>query len=171
MGYSAKAVANYFLTKYGNHGITPLKIQKLVYIAHGWNYVFGKSDLINDELAEAWPYGPVFPSIYNEFKYLGGMPIVNLAREFDFEQLEKGNMVSYEPQIPESDKRTRNLLDVIWKIYGKFTGSQLSEICHQNGSPWYKTRKEQPAIRNAHIPNEVIKKHYNELYKENRNSD
>ena len=38
MGYSAKAVANYFLSKYGRKkGITPLKIQKLVYIAHGWH--------------------------------------------------------------------------------------------------------------------------------------
>ena len=170
MGYSAKAVANYFISKYGKHGITPLKIQKLVYIAHGWNYAFSDDPLINDEKAEAWPYGPVFPSIYQEFKYRGNMPIIDLATELDFERLEDGHVTPYTPQIPDSDLKTCKLLDGIWKIYGKYTGSQLSEICHKVDSPWYKTRKAKPELRNAHIRNSVIREHYVQLYQENNNN-
>ena len=81
MGYSAFAVANYFLRLGRDSGeeITPLKIQKLVYIAHGYHLAFTASDnspnglpLVDDEFAEAWQYGPVFPSLYHHFKRFGG---------------------------------------------------------------------------------------------------
>ena len=166
MGYSAKAVANYFLSNFGKHGITPMKIQKLVYISHGWNYAFSDDDLINDERPEAWPYGPVFPSLYIEFRYRGKLPIIKLARELDFEKLERGDVVSYEPKIRQADGKTQNLLDEIWNSYGVYSGTQLSEVCHKKGSPWHRTRQEQPGIRNAHIPNPIIKEHYRKLYKE-----
>ena len=170
VGYSAKAVANYFLASFGEHGITPLKIQKLVYLAHGWNYAFRDDDLVNDEVAEAWPYGPVFPSLYSEFKYRGNLPIINLATELELESLESGNVNSYTPEIPASDVAIRQLLDEIWRIYGGYSGSQLSEICHRPGSPWQVIRAKHPGLRNAHIPNDVIKDHYRKLYEENSNN-
>lgn len=63
VGYSAKAVANYFLAQYGKHGLNPLKLQKLVYIAHGWNLAVRNQPLVDNELPEAWEYGPVFASL------------------------------------------------------------------------------------------------------------
>ena len=85
MGYSAKAVANYFLAKYGKHGITPLKMQKLVYLSHGWYLAFYDEPLVDDEYAEAWRYGPVFDSLYHEFKHRGRLPITNPARDIDLD--------------------------------------------------------------------------------------
>ncbi len=63
MGYSAQAVANCFLdlANKENKEITPLKIQKLVYIAHGWFLAVTDKPLVDDEFVEAWQYGPVFP--------------------------------------------------------------------------------------------------------------
>ena len=164
MGYPAKAVANYFLSKYGKHGITPLKIQKLVYIAHGWHMAFrGHEDpLVGDEYAEAWQYGPVFPSLYHEFKHRGRLPIIDLATDSDFDFNEK------KPKIPKSDETTRNLLDRIWNVYGDYTGIELSELCHQDDSPWDKTRQESGGKENADISDQDIANHYKKLLKRNR---
>ena len=80
MGYSAKAPANYFIGKYGRFKISPLKLQKLVYISHGWHLAIFDRELVDDEYAEAWQYGPVFPSLYHEFTEFGANPMANLER-------------------------------------------------------------------------------------------
>ena len=164
MGYSAKAVANYFLTKYGKHGITPLKIQKLVYIAHGWHMAFHghENPLIDDEYAEAWQYGPVFASLYHEFKHRGRLPIIDLATELD------DDLNETKPGIPKSDKETRNLMDRIWEVYGDYSGFQLSEMCHRPGSPWDEAREASNGRKNAHIDDEIIERHYKEKLERNR---
>ncbi|MCB0375635.1 MAG: DUF4065 domain-containing protein, partial [Sinomicrobium sp.] len=73
--YNPVIVANYFLSKYGvDYHITPMKLVKLVYIAHGWHLGITDNALI-DENPEAWKYGPVIPRIYHEFKKFGKNPI------------------------------------------------------------------------------------------------
>ena len=167
MGYSAKAVGNFFLDRYRGHGITPLKLQKLVYLAHGWNFVFRPdAPLVKDEHAEAWQYGPVFPSLYYEFRHLGRQPIDRPATELQLDPRDLETVLTTVPRIPETDKVIRNFLDGIWGIYGRFSGVQLSELCHRPGSPWHKTKTQNQALRNAHIDNKLIRDHYDELYKE-----
>lgn len=81
MGYTAKAVANHLLD-FGltrKNEIPPLKMQKLVYISHGWHLALSDGKpLVSDEYVEAWPYGPVFPSVYHEFKHYGASPHTRL---------------------------------------------------------------------------------------------
>ena len=159
MGYSAKAVANYFLSKYGKNGITPLKIQKLVYLAHGWHLAYFEEPLVDDEYAEAWQYGPVFASLYHEFKYRGRSPIAKLATELDFETLEIST-----PKIAKSDKQVRKLLDRIWEVHGKYSGGQLSRMTHKKGSPWEQTRgKEGGNKKNSNIDDGLIMEYYQKL--------
>ncbi len=162
MGYSAKAVANYFLTKYRKHGITPLKIQKLVYLAHGWNFAYNDDPLIEDEYAEAWQYGPVFPSLYHEFKHRGRLPIIEPATEINVENLfsEDTNIKFEIPEIPNTDTKTRKFLDKIWEVYGNWSGSQLSELTHRDGTPWKETIQEHGAKTNANIDDKKIYKFY-----------
>ena len=163
MGYSAKAIANYFLSEYGKHGITPLKMQKLVYLAHGWHLAFHDEALIDDEYAEAWQYGPVFSSLYHEFKHRGRGPIIDPATEVDFEDFKETI-----PKVRRSDERTSRLLDEVWKVYGERSGLELSRITHRPGSPWEETWKKTEGRKNVNINDEVIKKYYKKLGEENR---
>ena len=154
MGYSAKAIANHFLSRFGKHGITPLKIQKLVYLAHGWHLAFYDAPLIDDEYAEAWQYGPIFASLYHEFKYFGQDPVMTLAEEIDLD------LVKSTPRIQKHDTRTRTLLDQVWDAYGKYNGIQLSGMCHEPDSPWARAREKSGNRMNANIDDEEIKQHY-----------
>ena len=169
MGYSAKAVANYFLSKHRKSGITPLKIQKLVYIAHGWYMAFYEDPLIDNEFAEAWEYGPVFPSLYHEFKHRGKLAINALATDVKLD-VSNSKLTKTTPRIEESNKQTRELLDRIWEVYGKLTGIQLSNMCHQPGSPWHNTRHdpERKNAINADIDDHEIREHYRKLLTVNR---
>jgi len=74
---SALAVANYFIKKGidTKKSVSPMKLQKLVYFAHGWRLALYNSPLI-DEAIQAWQYGPVIPGIYHEFKHYGNRDIL-----------------------------------------------------------------------------------------------
>lgn len=118
------AAANYFLAR-GREDrvpIDPLKLQKLVYFAHGWHLTVTGEPLI-DEYVEAWPYGPVIPTIYHTFKHFGNSPITELA--------EIGGVAP----MP-SDLNTLSVLDKVWEKYGRHSGIQLSNLSHAIGSPW-----------------------------------
>lgn len=174
MGYSAHAVANYFLglAKDSGQEITPLKIQKLVYIAHGYHLAFtarneGKARLlVDDEFAEAWEFGPVFPSLYYCFKHFGGDPITSPAREIKFTIVAGETHRNLDiPQIKDDDEFACALLDKIWEVYGSYTGYQLSSITHKDGSPWDKARKRGKGVKNAHIKTKDKKEYYSKLLK------
>lgn len=115
MAYGAKAIANRFLeiAKKEHVGITPMKLQKLIYFAHGWNYGLYDEPLIADPI-QAWRFGPVIPSIYHEFKHVGSGTISDRATDFDLEEFEL-----VEPTIPDDDTRTLRLIDRVWKTYGR----------------------------------------------------
>lgn len=166
MGYSAKAIANAFLdvADANEKKLSPLKLQKLVYIAHGWNLAINGSSLVEDEFAEAWQYGPVFPSLYHEFKEFGKSPVGRKACEFKVDEDFDFNVI--EPVVPRDDNQTWELIDRIWEIYGKYSGLTLSDVTHQDNTPWSHVWEKSGGRRNADIPNEIIKEHYEQLAKE-----
>jgi uncharacterized phage-associated protein len=127
MAYDAKVVANYFLelAEQDQVPIGPLKLQKLVYLAHGWHLAFFGKPLIKNEV-EAWRYGPVVPSLYREFKEFGGSTITRRARGWDTDAL-------------KADADARRLIDTVWSKYGKLSAAQLSTLTHEPGSAWYMT--------------------------------
>lgn len=55
--YPAIAIANYFLKLGKERGIAinPMKLNKLVYLAHGWHLALYDLSLI-DEMVEAWTF-------------------------------------------------------------------------------------------------------------------
>ena len=157
MGYTAKAIANYFLEKHGEAKISPLKLQKLVYISHGWHLGLFDEPLVDDEYAEAWQYGPVFPSLYYEFKEFGSDPVDRLAKDYS-----GPNFDSVMPKIKSVDTLVPELLSKVWEGYGHLTAIQLSALTHAQGTPWYKTWHGKPGWRNLHISNDEIKAYYKE---------
>lgn len=153
MAYDSKSIANYFLTLANSHGepLSPMKLQKLIYYAHGWYAGYTGQPLINESI-EAWQYGPVIPSIYHEFKPFGSGIISCKARRFDgyaFSDVE-------EP----SDISLRQFLDNIWRSYGQFTATKLSEMTHAIDSPWHQTWTTSNGMRSVDIPFETIASHF-----------
>lgn len=134
--YDARAVANFFIEKGIEDGISiePIKLQKLVFFAHGWHLATLKEPLINESI-EAWEYGPVIPILFNDFKIFGSNPINNKVRILFGEQ-------SFTPQIHKHDKQTQNFLNQFWEMYGNYSGVYLSNLTHINGSPWAQVHDE-----------------------------
>ena len=167
MGYSAKAIANYFLTRARDEGttITPLKIQKLVYLAHGWYLGFTSDPLVDDEYAEAWPFGPVFPSLYHEFKEYGSGSIKELATDLVYQPTRRNQerIVVDTPEVSQNDEESIDCLRNVWEKYGPLTGGQLSTITHKKGSPWTSIRSKSNPRRNQQIPDETIEKYYKNI--------
>jgi len=76
MPHSSLAIANEFLRRAReiDRSLTQMKLQKLVYIAHGWCLAFSKSPLIEDRI-EAWEFGPVIRRLYDATSRYGRSPV------------------------------------------------------------------------------------------------
>ena len=63
INYHAQQIADYFLFKaeqQGQERLSHMKLQKLLYYAHGLHLAVGRGPLF-PEIIEAWTYGPVVP--------------------------------------------------------------------------------------------------------------
>ena len=165
--YRPNLIANYFIKKSldtGN-GLTPMQLLKLVYIAHGWYLAIADKDLI-DEGVQAWKYGPVIPSVYHKFKLYGNSEINSLVSVdvpgWSDDPYGEGIPVNNLSNIAESDKK---FLDKIFEVYGKYSGVQLSNLTHQEDTPWDIIWNKEGGMydRQKLIPNDLIKEHYKKL--------
>lgn len=151
--YSPKSIANYFLglAKSSGQEISSMKLQKLVYYAHGWYAGYTGQPLIN-EAVEAWEYGLVIPTLFHEFKQFGAGPIAGKATNFDGIELREVS--------PPEDIALRKFLDNVWSSYGQFTGMRLSEMTHAPDGPWDQTWNAAAGIRGTDIPFDNIAIHF-----------
>src|SRR5687768_9300066 len=80
--YNATSIANFFIQKGIEAGnpIDQMKVQKLVYFAHGWYLAITNQPLINEAI-EAWRFGPVIPSLYHSLKHSGNQAITHTIDE------------------------------------------------------------------------------------------
>jgi len=146
------AIANYFIKRSMADGteLTPMKLVKLVYIAHGW-YLALKGEPLLPEAIEAWKYGPVVSKVYHTFKKYGRDCITSLEYQ--------GNNI---PDVTDSE--TTTFLDKIWDVYKKYTGLQLSTLTHQPNTPWDIAWNSENGCnaKSVIIRNELIEAHYKE---------
>jgi uncharacterized phage-associated protein len=151
--YDSKAVANYFLNLAERDGKTldSMKLQKLVYFAHGWYLAVNGQPLI-DDIVEAWQYGPVIPTLYHEFKEFGGGAITRMAKTV----VVSGSKIRV--SVPELDPRMdTDLLNKVWETYGDMSGFQLSNLTHAPGTPWEQIWTINEGRKNVDIPDDLIK--------------
>ena len=82
---TALNVANNFLERSFEEkvNISPMKLQKLVYILYK-EYLKETGYKLFSEKFEAWKYGPVLPNLYNEFKNFKANPITSYALNSNF---------------------------------------------------------------------------------------
>lgn len=114
--YSPITIAHYFTTK---EPCDHLKLQKLLYFAHGFYLANYNKPLLND-FFQAWPYGPVISSLYHDFKKFNKQPITS-------------SQIHPKEEITPGDKQ---FLDQVWDLYGHADGALLSRITHEKNSPW-----------------------------------
>lgn len=153
------AVANYFLdlASESKKTLDQMKLQKLVYFAHGWHLATNGSPLIN-ECVEAWEYGPVVPSIYHAFKQFGSGQITEKASRLEFIDPDSACFQFITPAIDEP--RAKRLLKQIWETYGEFSAVQLSNMTHEADSPWSKTYATAHGRKGVDIPDSMIKEYF-----------
>ena len=160
MELRAKTVANLFLSEARaskergerNPPVTPMSIQKLVYIAHGYNLGATGRPLIAEKVF-AWDWGPVIPDLYHAFKRFGNG------------EIEADAIV--EPEVVDAD--TAYLVSTVWDVYRRFTASQLSKMTHAPGTPWSKTVDgKSPIPFDLPIENQVIEEYYAAIVKRGR---
>lgn len=145
-------VANYFIKKSNSDeesSITPLKLQKLCYYAQAWSLVWDNKELFKEEF-EAWVHGPANYDLFKKYQQSTRNSIIEKV-DNDFDE-----GIFNEEQI--------ETLDVIWNEYGKYTGTYLEQLTHQE-EPWKTTRgKLEPGMGcNRVIPKDLIKEFYLKL--------
>jgi uncharacterized phage-associated protein len=156
--YSPKAIANAFLQKAFNDKklFGHLKLQKLVYLAHGYYLTLSKGTPLVDEPFEAWDYGPVCRSLYLEFREFGRERITRLASEFDWDI-----GVEVPAAAPADDQSVSKVIDFVYRNYADKSPFELSELTHKSDWAWDRTRKaDKFGLKNKDIENEWIKEDF-----------
>ncbi len=167
MPYSPDAIANFFIRGCDPHefGLTPMKIQKLVYFAHGWHLAVRDSPLISEGV-QAWQFGPVIVSLYHSLKEHGDTPVTSPILVSEFVPNSKPLQIIWVERtldvLPDQKEFTESLLQRIWDIYGQNDAIQLSKMTHEEGSPWDQIRDQFPEILPNHvrIPNDLIRDYF-----------
>jgi uncharacterized phage-associated protein len=149
--HDPKAIANEFLRRRADDTWPQqLLIQKLTYIAHGWNLAINGQPLVS-ESPQAWDNGPVFRSIWDHIKEYG-------YRGNHCTLTDPVSKVELRAELEPSEK---SIIDHVWAKYGERSSKELSDMTHQPNTPWYKAYFGK--YRNASLENEDIRQHYIQL--------
>ena len=166
MNINASIASNFFLKKGWKEKIpiSVMKLIKLVYIGHGWSLAVLDQDLLDGEEVEAWPHGPVIPSLYHEFKRFGKDPIpidelaISLVEDGYNEFTDEAIFLEKMDLDKEVRKDVTMVLDTVWKSYRNYSAWGLSRKTHQEGAPWQQANQK-------FIDNDLIKKYYTDFLK------
>ncbi|MBC5775734.1 DUF4065 domain-containing protein [Pontibacter sp. KCTC 32443] len=129
--YNINTICDYVILRLKSEGedfLTNLRLQKLLYYVQAWHLAFNKEKLFEGDF-QAWIHGPVNREIYDRFKDSKGLySEIHLADLLD------------ENCFQNIDEESRKHVDVILENYGKFSGTQLEYMTHQE-EPWIDARK------------------------------
>ena len=123
--YTAAHIANYILRYFhvNKKEITHLKLQKLLYIAYGWNLVLNKEHpRLFDESIQAWKLGPVIPSVYYYYKNKKLLPHVSTTKSI----ISRLTSKIYLPQLAMRIKEWICGVCITWFRKNWFTGCSIT---------------------------------------------
>jgi len=158
--YSVLAVANEFLNL-GSRDlipVSPMKIQKLLYMAHAYHLCKHNRPLVNEEF-EVWKFGPVLPGLYHKCKHFDQTEIKGFLvyADHDFGKAEP-------ERVPKDDVDAIESINAIWDQFGKYDPMVLSKWTHVRNGPWDQSRG-----KTNIIPNDLIKRYFDSRVRKNRN--
>lgn len=141
---STLAIANFFIRKSlkEKKPITQIKLQKLIYFAHGFYLALKEEPLVSEKI-EAWQFGPVIPSVYHKFKKWSNNPIDEVLIE------NSENLIINQEDI--------DFLDLVWHKFSNYSAAQLVELSHENEGPWYRAIEKSKALVGFIVPNIIIR--------------
>lgn len=151
MSYNASVIAYAFVKKGIEEGspVTQMKLQKLVFFAHGIHLAQYGEPLI-DEKFQAWKFGPVVRDIYTSYRFYGSEPISDTLWIFRSDILDK--------ELDELSTKVKDTVSTTWNTLKSFNASQLSNWTHKVGSPWQKVYVE--GEKDIDIPNAEIQEYF-----------
>ena len=147
--HDPRAIANEFLKLEGSP-MNQMRLQKLVYIANGWNLAINGEPL-TDARVEAWDGGPVYRVIWNHIRDLG----YNVKGRFFGP---RGSSDRFKAELSDEEK---SVIQHVWKRYGDYSGLDLSKMTHQEGTPWSNAYFGKG--RNAALNENDVRQHFVEL--------
>lgn len=124
MAYNALDIANkviHNLTKNTDAGevVSNLKLQKMLYYVQGFHLAYFAKPLFDEDI-EAWMYGPVVPSVYDQYKANGNKGLESV-----------GDVVQLSPE-------EESLFNEVLSVYGEFSAIGLMNMTHAE-MPWKST--------------------------------
>ena len=140
MAYKALDIAKKLIFKAqndepnGGERLTNLKLQKLLYYQQGFHLAFFDTPLFGDTV-EAWMYGPVVPSVYNEYSSYGSSTLPEV-----------------DSVIALTDEE-EELFNEVYDSYRDFSAIGLMNRTHKE-KPWASVS---PHDRGTVIPQESMK--------------
>ena len=140
MAYKALDIAKKLIFKAqndepnGGERLTNLKLQKLLYYQQGFHLAFFGTPLFGDAV-EAWMYGPVVPSVYNEYSSYGS-----------------SSLPEVDSVIALTDEE-EELFNEVYDSYREFSAIGLMNRTHKE-KPWASVS---PHDRGTVIPQESMR--------------
>ena len=155
--YPATTIANEFLHRSfdKDEWLTHMKLQKLVYLAHGWHLGFIGTPLVQERV-RAWKWGPVILELYREFARFGGRPIDELYSELSTLDDEP---VTQSPRLSEADAPSREIIEAVWDNYKSYSATELSSLTHKPNTPWDIASRQNKLV----ISQDIIRDHFRKL--------
>jgi len=152
------ALSEYFIKFFNDIGdhISHLKIQKLLYYTDVWYRVHLKSKLF-EEKPQAWVHGPVYPSVYQNYKDYGA---INIIIDKSMDEIKDNLIVIFK------SKKNREFIKSILEFYAPKSAFALEMMTH-NEEPWQNARKGYGDIEpcTKEIDMRSAKKYYSALLK------
>lgn len=129
--FDARAVANLVLEEADAAGISiySTSLLKILYFGHGWHLAKYGMPLVAQPF-EAWEHGPVIRVVYDQIREYSGRAIVTRLHAFDPKTMR--TVVARADVDRESAKLLRGVLGA----YGSLHPHDLSQLTHEDGSPW-----------------------------------
>ncbi|MGB8194071.1 MAG: type II toxin-antitoxin system antitoxin SocA domain-containing protein [Chitinophagaceae bacterium] len=128
--------------------VTQMKLQKMVYFAHGYHLAKYDEPLIQEEF-EAWKFGPVVYSLYNQFASFG----------IDLIKVKENKKISKE--LERLNESAKDAIEYTWEATRHLSAYTLSNWTHEHGSPW--DRVYRPGGWPLPIDNAFIKGYFTKL--------
>ncbi len=143
MAYNVKDIANKILAEASgsdNSGlICNMKLQKILYYMQGFFLAYFDKELFSDEI-EAWMYGPVFTTIYEEYKKFENKGI-----------LYEGSVIEF------LKKEERHLFREVYETYNRYSAVGLMYLTHSE-DPWKFTEKKENKVISKNLIKKFFKK-------------